>query len=396
MEKKSARVFEQEWILDPTNTIRTYPKGYSKNADFDFSKYCKNFYMDLLKLKKYNENEFNAISTKTIDEYIGLYNKIFETFFDTVIDDIKFKNTSPMLRYDEDKPYSQWNKETRFDFLEFCFHKDFLKSGVFEIFEPAYLPAINAYMPTTMRFSDYIYPRIKKITDMMFELEEVIAQTSKKLWQNAVLNNLNNFNKDSNYGLFIKVINDWRKGKDNADVSSFTAKRFTTSVSYITNSKSRFFRQILNPCELVGLVYSDEGFICGQEQDVYLEEYIDNECPYEEKCNYSKVMRIAKYGKHDVYSLATKICTPRCTLNYLNDYNEIVLDTRKSKPIGIFYVSKINGTDVNVNNQAYNLARRLSIKFRLPIIELESKNTLKDDELFCIPQKELTNISSVL
>ena len=380
MEKKSARVFEQEWILDPKGTIKNFPKGYSKNADMDFAKYCKNFYMDLMKLKKYSEKEFNAISPKPIDDYIKLYNRLFGAYFDTVIDDIKFKNTSPMLKYDEDIPYSQWNKQTRFDYLEFYFHKDFIKNDVLEIIEGAYLPMLGEYLPDVMRFSNHIYPKIKKITDMMFELEEAIAETTKKLWEFIVDNNLINFDKNKPYGLFVKVVSDWRKGTDNEDVTEFTKKRFTTSVSYITNSKSRFFRQTVDPTSLVGLVYSDEGFICGMDQDAFLEEYIDDECPYGEKSNYSKVMRIAKFGKHDVYSIATKICSPRCTLNYHNNFNEIVLDTRKSKPIAIFSVSKINGINVNERNKAYDLARRLSIKFRLPIIELESKNTLKEDE----------------
>lgn len=380
MEKKSARILEQEWIYDPQFSLHVLPNGTCRNADIEFSKYCECFYLDLLKLKTYYEDDFNQISKVTISEYISLFNQAFSGYFNLVIDDLKLRNHSPYPKQDEEKLDSLWNKTTRFELIQFAFNLKFIKNDLLELLEPAYLPYINTYMPTVMRFKDHIYPKIKKSADIIFELEEIISITTKKLWAQVVLNDVENFDKAKPYGLFVKVLSDWRKNNGDIDTTEFTQKRYTTSVSYITHNKSRFFRQHISPDELVGLVYSDDGFMCAKDRDAFLEEYIDGKCDYEEKSVFSKVMRIAQFGTHDIFSVATKIVAPRCSLNYNDNFNEIILDKRKSKPIAVFYVSKINGVDVNKNNKTFKLAQKLAIKFGLPIIELESKNNLFECE----------------
>lgn len=351
MKTNTFREFEQDWIYD---------KKYisAQNLVFkDFAKYCNIMYKDLIYLKQ-NYNNFPFVKNN-IDKYINIFDNSYNMFIDLVVQKDKYES---QLNIKSKTKKEIWTEFERFDILA---QKNCLKDDV-----------INIIDNKIAHINDKYFEKLNKIANIIFKIEESIAPEINKLWKLETINDISNYDCNKSYGLLVKVLFNWRKEIMNQQKITYCDKRIATSTSYITNEKSRFFGAFESNTQICGLVYDGNGVIAAHSEDAFLEEYIDNNCPFEYKTIYSKIMRISKCGSHDVYSMATKICAPKSSIiKYKNNFNEVIIDKRKSKPIAVFYVNKSDDFYINLQCEyAHKLAQKLSKKFNLPIISVEDKN----------------------
>ena len=85
-------------ISSKNKILRKLPKKWNNEGKFyhdqtyierEFSLYAKKLYESLLGIKKYYQEEFDKDNVYKIDEYIDLFNSVYNKYFHACIDDIQ-------------------------------------------------------------------------------------------------------------------------------------------------------------------------------------------------------------------------------------------------------------------------------------------------------------------
>ena len=319
-----------------------------------FIDYCQTIYDDIQNIEKYYSKEFNQNSTQTISTYKRLFELYVKAFYYTC--------------YDENK----------------CQNKEIIDKLSFENQIEHYFQ--NLSMLVSNRLDFYIgnkiapkyYSKIENISNKIFKLEDDIAEVTNTFWKDILAKSVDNI-QTGKFSCLAKVLIDWREDNATKELSEYMNSRYALSVSYITDYKSRFFGEINKKDCLVGILYCTDKILAGYHRDAYLEEFIDGKCPLKHYETYTNIQRTNKFGKHEIFSKASKIATPRSVLFRENErftslYNEVIIDKRDAKPFAVFCIRNINGIQAENYQKAKVLAKQIANKFKLPLVELDSKN----------------------
>lgn len=317
-----------------------------KNEFYDFSKYCYSLRSDLLSVKKHYKDEFNKQNTITIDEYIAIFDDVYEKYENYV--------SNPEIINEIKKGYTcdEW-KCVRFhsDLI-----KKFLRNNLFKKCDNE-----------TCMIDNEVFENVKEITKQIFMLEKFCSFTTKKFWKNE-LSNINEFmeKQNSEYGFIAQVIFsfNWRNETQSMSLDSYFNKKTVFSASYISDKKTTYFG-LANNVAIAGLLYSSaKSLIFGSAYDSMTEERIDGKNPLSDKVNYTNIDRVAMFDKdgelHEIYGTGTEISTPKSIMDKSQTYNEIVLDRKHDKPVAVFYADK----------SSYFYAKFLAKKYKLKKIIL--------------------------
>lgn len=223
------------------------------------------------------------------------------------------------------------------------------------------------------------------ITNELFLLEEALVPTINKMWTNVLSSSTNT----KKYSIFAKTLYNWRTAQRyTKETVDYMNNRLGLSVSYINNTKSRFFFDSVNVDTHIGVIYKSKSIISASHCDANTYEKINGVCPIDTFFMGSNVWRVFNEKGHEIFSKSLKISSPDFVLYGNSDFlahNEVVLDRRHAKPVAVFYVAKYNGIsyDNRINIKSYKKARQMAKKFHLPLIALESKDeTLDLDYMF--------------
>ena len=347
------------------------------DCQFDFAqfgKYLQNMHSDLLAIKKYYCEYFNANSKVDIDTYIEN--------FDSYV--VLIKN----ILYDKDK-YKDY-KQNNINADKYKISARLFKDNV-ATFD--YVPSDTDFYDspnTAIFFNEDIYEILNNIVNKIFVLEDDVSKITIPIW-NKTLTNVKDFDGKKPYRLLVKVLSDWRiffnKGDKYNEAVDYLGKRIGCSLSYVTNEQSLFFKSNRGA---YGIVYSlNDGFIAGNSKDAYLDEFINDECPQDvPTLIMNPIRQIYFENGNSVQANATKIATPNGVLFENGDrFNEIIADKRKITPVATFYL-KCNKT--NQGEQTFemfekckNSAIELSKLLNVPIIELNQfENANKKNQDF--------------
>lgn len=338
-----------------TQLSRHFDNGQGLYLSFkQFIAYCQTMYDDILNIEKFYCKEFNQRSTQTIGTYKNLLEVYIKAFY--------------YICYDENK----------------CPDKKVIDKLSFENQINYYLQKLSHLITNRMDFSignkiaPNYYKKIENITNKIFKLEDDIAMVTNTFWQDVLTKSVDSI-KNGKFSCLAKVLIDWRDDNSTKELSEYMNSRYALSVSYITDYKSRFFGEINKKDCLVGILYCTDKILAGYHRDAYLEEFIDGKCPLKHYETYTNIQRTNKFGKHEIFSKASKIATPRSVLFRENErftslYNEVIIDKRDAKPFAVFCIRNINGIQAENYQKAKVLAKQIANKFKLPLVELDSKN----------------------
>lgn len=339
------------------NVTRELDNCYGIEHMEDLVRFCRDFYSDLLYIKKYYEKEFNATSENLIP--IDAHIEMFLRTFKQLIKSINSPKRYERLFKTGKKANAVFNELSSKISDKVDFHHEGLNNEL-----------------TGEVISEPYYKKMKQFMDIMFLQEEIIAPTTQKLWHNYIAKNVNDIKKNK-YCCLVKVLSDWRMENKSPKLDKYMKSRYAMSVSLITDFKSRFFDWQLS-AQTVGIIYSTKKILAGCYKDAFLEEFIDDECPLCHR-EYSSIRVTQKEYNHKICSYASKIATPNSVLlannRSFDTYNEVIIDKRESTPIAVFCVKR----EINYehgNEQAKRTATRIAKRFGLPLIELEDKNLI--------------------
>lgn len=319
-----------------------------------FCKYCEAIYADISYIEKFYSKQFNEKSTETITTYKKLFEFYLKTFYYVCYDENKTINRKLI---DSLSPKNQTTY-----YLE-SLHQLVTNRDDFYIGN---------------RIAQDYYEKIETITNKIFHLEDTIANITNIFWKNSLSRSVEDI-KDGKFACLAKVLIDWREDNASKSLSKYMDSRYALSVSYITNYKSRFFGERNSSACRVGILYYCDEIIAGLNSDAYLEEFVDGKCPLKRHEIYTNIQRTSIIGNHEIFSFASKIATPKSVLFKDNErrtvlYNEVIVDKKHTKPFAVFCIRKVNDIKVENYTKALFLAQQMSKRFKLPLVELDSKN----------------------
>lgn len=338
---KVTRVLPKSW--------RNRIFGEKVFGDVEFATYCKKLYTSLLGIKKYYKSDFNKDNTHPIDEYIDLFNDLYDKFLNLSISN------------------NQINK-----YFEECKKKeiDVDLNGRFDIFENLLQRNKDIYKTNakneTTGFTENGYNQVKKIAKQMFVMEKLCAFTTRKFWKNE-LTNIDKLNLKSKFKILVKCVmrDEWRQDHKSKDEQEFLNDRIYCSASLIDeNSKEKLFALTSIDTFAIMIMDCDEkDIICASNKDSYSEEHIDNQNLIKDKKEFTKILlqdNIAINGKnHKLFAEAVECETPKNILKNIKRYSEVNL--RSAKPIGI----------ICPNLQSEKFCQKQAKKLNLPLYSFE-------------------------
>lgn len=343
------------------HVCRKLERNYDEDFLCDFINYCRDFYRNLFYIKKYYKQEFDSKSENavSIDAHIEMFLRTFKQIVKAV--------NSPS-RYE-----SLFGKNKTIGDI---FDSLFYKFSNLKDFHSQY----NYLGKSEDLINEKYYSQMAKLSNIIFTQEEIIALTTQKLWKKHIAKSINDIKKD-NYCCLVKVLSDWRMETRSKALDKYMESRYAMSVSLVTHFKSRFFDSFIS-AEVVGIIYSTNKIIAGSYKDAFLEEFVDGKCPLEHQ-NYNSIRQTDMDKNHTICSYASKIATPHSVLRLdsitSDTYNEVIIDRRESAPIAVFYVKHKKDLH-NYDKQAELTAQKMAKRFNLPLVELEDKNLLIEDD----------------
>ena len=336
------RKFEQEWTEKKSSV-----NGMAEcNVLSDFYEYLKSMRSDLDAIKKYHKEEFDKMSPKPIDFYIGLLKKRTEQFCDVCIKP-KYKHGVSFIS------------------------DDILQKGVVEKDGSKY------------KINNDRYLFLKALAESVFKIEETLAKPVEVLWQHA-LTDASKYNKNGKYFLLAHV--DYKTAKESEMSSKF--RKYNQSLqglcfSVVSDSKTRLYDNSLpyfslysHPNGLVGIIAKPkQGAILGASYDDMLStEYIDGDCALLRHFDHSLVNRCYQNGNSEIRCRGTKIFPPKNIFGLnIDTINEVVLDSNKIDVVSVFYVKDKFGEKPK-RFAEYKREQEKRWGKKLGTIELEPKN----------------------
>lgn len=312
-------------------TIRKLPKTWNSSAisekvfgDIEFSIYCDKLFNSLIGIKKYYENDFNINNSYTIDEYINIFNSIYNNFLELAIND---KNiTTEYFEYCKNNKIDI-NSKARFDIFDKIQYRN---KDVFRINKNN----------ETIGFTKYGYDKVKEIANQLFIIEKLCAFTTRKFWKKE-LTDANKINLKSNFKILVKCVfsEKWRPDSNSKELKQFLNNRIYTSTSLIDEkSKEKIFASSrVDTFAIIIMDCDEKDIICASHKDSYSEEKINNNNLIIDKKEYSNLLlqdNITIDGKnHKLFAEAVECETPKNLLNNIARYTEVNL--RNAKPVGV-------------------------------------------------------------
>lgn len=291
-------------------------------GDLEMANYCKKLYSSLLGIKKYYQTEFDKDNVCTIDEYIGLFDDLYDQFLKLSIDDENVRQN-----------YFDKLNENRF--------KTFDRFKIFEAIEyrnkDIYKVKLNKEVTG---FTDDGYKKINSITKQLFMIEKLCSFTTRKFWKNE-LTKIEDLDVNSKFKILVKCVfkRPWRSDNDSKDIKQYYKNRIYTSASIIDeNHKQNLFAQTkVETFAILIMDCEEEDIICASKEDSYSEELINNENLLEYKQEFTDVMLQDNVDtnsqNHKLYAEAVECETPKNILNNLKKYSEVNL--KNAKPVGV-------------------------------------------------------------
>ncbi len=343
------REFEQTWIQNrnPINNM------IEKNVIVDFYSYVTNLRDDLNAIKKYYNNQFNSISTKSIEYIIYTFNNLINKFNDICIDD---------------------EYRDRFYINTFRFK---------EVKKDLFLRDNNIY-----KIKDEYYLKLRDIADSIFKLEDYVASYSKILWNNT-LTDINEYDKDKKYCLLVHVDYKCLDPKMiSEEFNYYCVNQMGMCCSLITDEKTKLYENV-SPYSytynkgLVGVVVKpkNNNIVAGANTDMLSTEFVNNNCEYSRHFNHSKVNKCYDNDKNSIYCYGTKIFTPKHAFdNGVDTINEVILDKDNIEVVAVFYTKTADNQKPSRLDK-YVKMQEEKIGHKLNVIEVQPRNMLKQIDL---------------
>ena len=326
-----------EVVFDENQIVRKMPKkwkdlrlnGCCRNVQGEFGRYCKLLFESLVAIKHYYADFFNANNSWTIDEYISIFERLYNKILGVMFDKKKVKDAlkieTKILGSKEVRNYKRFGM---FEEVQLFNQKIYLHNSKGKI----------------IGFTDDGYKKVSFFAKKMFMLEKMCAFTTRKIWQNEITKFEDlNFKKD--FKIIVKAVfaNGWRHQPLTKLLKDYYEDRIYSSASLIDNkTKDKVFKSISSyNCEdnmaLLVMDYDDNCFVCANKWDAYSEETIDGKNPIKLKSIYSDIFAQSKDvvdGKiHKLYADAVETLTPKFILDNVDTFSEVNLKNAKPKAV---------------------------------------------------------------
>ena len=335
------RKLEQEWIEKKSKI-----NGMTEcNVLVDFYEYLKDMHRDLKSIKQYHEQEFDQMSPMPIDFYIKHVEKRIKQFYDVCV-----------------KPEHKYH-------LGIITNMDVFNDNLLTI-------QGNRY-----KINDKYYNALVKISESVFNVEEMVSKQVEKLWQQS-FTNINSYSPEGEYFLLAHV--DYKTIKeDDENLNNYNKGQQGLCFSVISNKKTRLYDNSLpyynyysHPHGLVGIIaVPKEGAILGASYDDMLStEYINGECALSKHFDHSLINRCYQNGSSQIFCRGTKIFPPKNIFGLSVDtINEVILDSNKIDVVSVFYVKDSAGR-IPERFEEYKREQEYKYGKKLDTIEVEPRN----------------------
>lgn len=239
------------------------------------------------------------------------------------------------------------------------------------------------YIPTTGYSKKLTLDFVQHQMDKIFQVEEECNKVVRKIWQQEITSPLN-FEEGSQFKLVIKMLTDWIPNFENSELKNHREKRISSSYTLIANGDLRTFD--VNNSTYGFIAQVNDGFMGAYKSNAFLNERINGENPNETIKLKIGNKRIYNNNGHEVFAdiETSTVITPSSLLKNTFMYNEVILDTTKSKNAAVFYFSYGN----KFLSKDYEKAALLSEKLNLPLKEIKVFDLDKSIIQSNLPNKE--------
>ncbi len=334
--KKISRCLPKDWDLKG----KRYPLLYY----LEFSKYVESMYSHLLDIKKYYEKDFNEDNTYTIQEYIDLFNVITRKLTVLLATDDVIKKIGKFGFF---SPKDSFCVTSVFDLQK-------LDKKAFKISEDG----------SVVGFNDEIYKKVEPLVKKIFMIEKMCSFTTRKFWAKEITD-IKDFCVNKPYKILARVVfpDNWRATKEEKEVRNYYKNKIYTSASIIdekhTNNLFMYYDWKHEKAAILILSYDENNFVCANYFDSMSEEYINNKNPLFQPTEHSDVFKVDETTiddrKHEFYSNATEIATPKGILNNIMECSEVNL--KNPKVVGV----------IAPNALSINFAKKEAEKRNVPV-----------------------------
>ena len=279
------------------------------NAIFEIGRYTEMLYKSLLAVKRYYKDFFNENNTTTIEEYIDLFNSLYEHIFKVLIDE----NNSNYKLFRTSYLNHNWNTFGRFFALrkiKFYNYKS-LKTDSCD---------------SAIGFTEEAYKEVEPLVRKLFILEKLCSFTTRKIWKQEITKP-EDFDPNKKFKTLVRVLlpKNWRLGTMDANYNN-NRKYFSASLIDEKHTNCVFNTNFENDYALLLIKYDDKKTICASNKDNYSEEEIDAYNPYM-LTEFTDVFlmkdEVIDGKRHKLFANAVETATPIGLLEEMDYYNEV-------------------------------------------------------------------------
>ena len=353
---KFFRSFSRIWNFDKVHSLK--PKDQISN----FCELCSGIYLELTLIKYYDEKLFNEKSRISIDDYITLFNNLYENFFEEVFSDD--------YEYFYNKHKDFWLSAFRFNYSRLNLKKNKFEYEKREVAKLIGETENDVYVDTLIGIKDDYYDTIKSKVNpiLILERELKFITMKKEFWKN-IATSTSQIDLNKKFVICGKVLVEggWRIDDKNEDVKRFSNQRIYQSASIINETqKDKLFVPSMfsgKPQNKALLIYKFDlnKICCVSHYDAYTDEFINGTTKYMEVTEHTDVQKVDEEmvdnNVHELFSYSPVFATENSMVNFGDGpgYNEIVIKNPE-----VIAVASLN---YRSSEYAKKLARQHGVKF---------------------------------
>lgn len=326
MKYKTYRNFKRDWF-NPETDDKMY------DAMMDFCTLAQNIYTGLKNINDYDHDFFNSHSSVKIEEYIQLFNKIYNGILDKYF--VKREVLCSLDRFRYNPKYLPENclgdfvsnyvavypKPDKFNF-----------AGYYNHVRDVYIKICSGVKPS---YYKDLKRRINKIFMLEHEVKCIVMK--KEFWEDRMTNLICETKLPQDFMICGKKVfkYGWRSKSclEDENFDDYISNRVYTSASLIDSNTSEHlifneYNENRGPVSFIILKPDAKRIVCACKDDGYSDEFINGENPFIEATVHTSVEKCDEIKKgdklHELFASSTTFATPysMLTSNFL--YNELV------------------------------------------------------------------------
>ena len=320
--------------------------GKAVDGALELSRYAEKLYYSLLCIRHYYKDFFNDNNTTSIDDYIRVFDDVYNEIYDTLVD------SKSSIAYITNLTFkgALW-----------------LTKGRFAVLQNSESYNKNCFLykhGKSIGFSDEAYQKVKPLAKKLFMLEKLCSFTTRKIWKEE-MTKPENFDAKKDFNVLARVIlpKTWRFHEHDQNYEKDRIYFSTSLINKSTRNKL-FMQRFIDEMAILLIEYEDDKFVCGDADDNFSEEEINGYTPNKNRTEYTDVFAIDEIdvdGKnHKMFANAVETATPMSIFRSLNQslYSEINMKNPK-----VFGVVAPNEESINF---AKKKAEELGVKYISP------------------------------